>query len=66
MGKHALFDDLHTGRKPIDILLEVLGNRDLPIIYDFDSCHTVPMMTTPIGTWARFDATKMQVTYRQS
>ncbi|MCV3763953.1 LD-carboxypeptidase [Companilactobacillus farciminis] len=66
LGKHALFDDLHTGRKPIDILLEVLGNRDLPIIYDFDSCHTVPMMTTPIGAWARFDATKMQVTYRQS
>lgn len=49
LGKHALYDDRGTGRKPIDILLEVLGDTKLPIIYNFDSSHTVPIMTIPIG-----------------
>jgi len=63
LGKHALFDDLGTGRKPVDILQEVLGNEQLPIIYDYDSCHTVPMMTTPLNSFARIDATKMTATF---
>ncbi|WP_412989942.1 S66 peptidase family protein [Pediococcus siamensis] len=63
LGKHALFDDLKTGRQPLEILQEVLGNTSLPIIADYDSCHTIPMMTTPLGSWATFDATKMQVTF---
>jgi len=63
LGKHALFDDLGTGRKPIDILLEVLGDHKLPIIYDYDSTHTVPMMTTPIGAHVKIDAIKMTVQF---
>lgn len=63
LGKHALFDDLKSNRRPIDILTEVLGESDLPIIYDYDSCHTVPMMTTPIGAWARIDATNMTASF---
>lgn len=63
LGKHALFDDLKSNRRPIDILTEVLGELDLPIIYDYDSCHTVPMMTTPIGAWARIDATNMTASF---
>ncbi|MFD1466129.1 S66 peptidase family protein [Lapidilactobacillus mulanensis] len=63
LGKHALFDDRGTGRRPIDILLEVLNGADVPIIYDYDSCHTTPMMTTPIGARATFDAKKMTVEF---
>lgn len=63
LGKHALFDDLKTGRQPIDILREVLGNNTVPIIYDYDSCHTVPMITTPLGAKAKFDVSKMNVTF---
>lgn len=63
LGKHALFDDLQTKRRPIDILLEVLGDTKIPIIYDYDSCHTVPMMTTPIGSYAQFNAKTMQVKF---
>lgn len=59
LGKHALFDDLKTKRQPIDILREVLGNNSIPIIYDYDSSHTVPMITTPIGAMVEIDATKM-------
>ena len=36
LGKHELFDDLKTGRKPYEILVEVLGDKKLPFIADFD------------------------------
>lgn len=63
LGKHALFNDRGTGRQPIDILKEILNNSKLPIIYDYDSCHTMPMITTPIGAKARIDANNMTVTF---
>lgn len=65
LGKHAQFDDLNTGRKPIQILQEILGTNPVPIIYDYDSCHTVPMMTTPLGAHAIIDAEKMTVTFSE-
>jgi len=63
LGKHALFDDLGTGRQPIDILLEVLGDKKLPIIYDYDSSHTVPMITTPLQAQIKIDAQAMNVQF---
>lgn len=63
LGKHALFDDLGTQRRPIDILLEVLNNQRLSIIYDYDSCHTTPMMTTPLGAQAVIDAEKCTASF---
>lgn len=62
LGKHELFDDLKTGRKPYEILLEVLGDRKLPFIAEFDCCHTHPMMTLPIGSQIELDATNKKVT----
>jgi muramoyltetrapeptide carboxypeptidase len=62
LGKHQLFDDLRTGRKPYEILLEVLGDKKLPFIADFDCCHTHPMMTLPIGCEIELDATNKKVT----
>lgn len=66
LGKHALFDDAGTRRVPIDSLLEVLNGQPLPVIYDYDSCHTVPMMTTPIGDFAEFDAVAQTVRFTKS
>ncbi|MFT8317588.1 MAG: S66 peptidase family protein [Sporolactobacillus sp.] len=62
LGKHELFDDAGTGRKPLDILLEVLNGRPLPIIADFDCCHTHPMLTLPIGVQVEIDADRAAVT----
>ncbi|MBW9158338.1 S66 family peptidase [Clostridium tagluense] len=62
LGKHELFDDLKTGRKPYEILLEVLGGRKIPFIADFDCCHTHPMITLPIGCEIKLDATNKKVT----
>lgn len=61
LGKHELFDDMKTGRKPYEILLEVLGERKIPFIADFDCCHTHPMLTLPIGAEIKLDATNKKV-----
>lgn len=61
LGKHELFDDMKTGRKPYEILLEVLGERQHPFIADFDCCHTHPMLTLPIGVEVELDATNKKV-----
>lgn len=61
LGKHEIFDDLKTGRKPYEILLEVLGDKKLPFIADFDCCHTHPMFTLPIGCEIELDATNRKV-----
>lgn len=62
LGKHELFNDLDTGRKPYEVLLEVLGDRDLPILAEFDCCHTHPMLTLPLGSKVILDATNKSVT----
>ncbi|MEJ2766135.1 S66 peptidase family protein [Photobacterium sp. MCCC 1A19761] len=55
LGKHELFDDKGTGRTPLDVLIEVLNGQALPILYGFDSCHTHPMLVTPLGVDAEID-----------
>lgn len=45
-----------TGRRPHEILLEVLGDSNIPILADFDCCHTHPMLTLPIGCEFSLDA----------
>ncbi|MCG9552549.1 LD-carboxypeptidase [Vibrio sp. Isolate31] len=55
LGKHELFDDKGTGRTPLDVLLEVLNGKNVPILYGFDSCHTHPMLVTPLGVQGSID-----------
>lgn len=62
LGKHELFNDQKTGRKPYEVLLEVLGERQLPFIADFDCCHTHPMLTLPIGCEIELNATEKKIT----
>lgn len=62
LGKHSGFNDNGTGRKPYDILLEVLGDFNFPLLADFDSAHTHPMLTMPIGATIELDATEQKVT----
>ncbi|GAA0179587.1 hypothetical protein SH2C18_24280 [Clostridium sediminicola] len=61
LGKHELFNDMKTGRKPYEILLEVLGERKIPFVADFDCCHTHPMLTLPIGAEVELDATNRKI-----
>lgn len=66
LGKHEQYDDSGTGKKPYEILLEVLGNCRIPFIADFDCCHTHPMFTMPIGCQVKLDATNQLVTLLES
>ncbi|NWK70262.1 LD-carboxypeptidase [Bacillus paramycoides] len=61
LGKHEQFDDCGTNRKPYEILLEVLQNQEIPILADFDCCHTHPMITMPIGIQVEMDATNKTI-----
>lgn len=61
LGKHELFDDQGTRRKPYEILQEVLGDSTIPIMAGFDCCHTHPMITMPIGARVELDATNQIV-----
>ena len=61
LGKHEKFDDNGTGRKPYEILLEVLDDRQIPFLADFDCCHTHPMFTMPIGCQVELNATDKKV-----
>jgi len=61
LGKHELYKDGGTGRKPYDVLLEVIGEPKYPILADFDCSHTLPMLTMPIGCNIELDATNKTV-----
>lgn len=61
LGKHEKFDDNGTGRKPYEILLEVIGDTSIPILAEFDCCHTHPMLTMPIGCEVLLDATNKKI-----
>ncbi|MFD3449422.1 S66 peptidase family protein [Microbacteriaceae bacterium 4G12] len=61
LGKHEQFNDSGTNRKPYEILLEVLDGINIPIIADFDCCHTHPMLTIPLGIKVEMDATNKKV-----
>lgn len=62
LGKHELFKDGNTGRKPYDVLLEVLNGRQIPFLAEFDCSHTHPMYTLPIGCEIELDATNKVIT----
>jgi muramoyltetrapeptide carboxypeptidase len=59
LGKYERFDDLGTGRRPIDLLLEQLDGKNIPILAEVDMCHTHPMHPIAIGKKVRID-TKMK------
>ena len=62
LGKHELFDDQGTGRRPHEILEEIMGDVLFPVLAEFDCCHTHPMLTLPIGAHAVLDADRQTLT----
>jgi muramoyltetrapeptide carboxypeptidase LdcA involved in peptidoglycan recycling len=66
IGKQIDFNDCGTGKKHYEILQEVMGEVNFPILAEFDCSHSMPMLTVPIGCKIRLDATKKQVTLLES
>ena len=65
LGKHEQYDDLATGRKPYDVLLEQLEGRQIPIIADVDCGHTHPLHAMPLGLRVHIDATHKQIHFTE-
>lgn len=61
LGKHELYDDLGTNKKPLDLLVEQLDGRKIPILAEFDTCHTHPMHPLAIGKKVKLDTRKKKV-----
>ncbi len=62
LGKHEKFKDCGSGRKPYEVLQEVIGNFSFPVLAQFDCSHTHPMLTLPIGCQVRLNADDQTVT----
>ncbi|WP_102691920.1 S66 family peptidase [Rummeliibacillus pycnus] len=62
LGKHEQYDDMGTGRKPYELLLEQLDGREIPILAEFDTCHTHPLHSMPFGRQVELNATEKRVT----
>lgn len=62
IGKHERFNDLGTGKKHYEIFQEIAGELEIPVLAEFDCCHTHPMMTLPIGSIIELDTTNKKVT----
>lgn len=56
LGKHEQYDDLGTGKQPLDLLLEQLEGQEIPVLAGFDTCHTHPMHPLAIGKTVKLDA----------
>lgn len=39
-----------------------MGNISIPVLAEFDCCHTHPMLTVPIGSYVCLDADRRQLT----
>lgn len=66
LGKHELFNDQGSGKGPLDILLEVVGEPGFPILAEFDCAHTHPMLTLPLGIQAELDVDGQRLTLLES
>lgn len=62
LGKHELFNQQGSGKRPLDILLEVVGEPTFPILAEFDCAHTHPMLTLPLGIEAELDLDAQSLT----
>ncbi len=66
LGKHELFDDEGTGRTSLDLLLEQLDGKKIPILADIDCAHTHPMFPLAIGKNIRVNTMDKSITCIES
>ncbi|MBL0509814.1 MULTISPECIES: S66 peptidase family protein [Aeromonas] len=66
LGKHELFNAQGSGKRPLDILLEVVGEPTFPILAEYDCAHTHPMLTLPLGIKAELDLDAQSLTLCES
>ncbi|RDI45565.1 S66 family peptidase [Falsibacillus pallidus] len=63
IGKHEHFNDLDSPFTFEELLIEVIGEINIPILANVDIGHTFPSHVFPIGIKATLDATKGTITF---
>ena len=63
IGKHEHFQDQSAPFSFNDLLLEVIGDTDLPILTNVDIGHTFPSHVFPIGIQVELDATNGEIRF---
>ncbi|RIW33998.1 LD-carboxypeptidase [Bacillus salacetis] len=66
VGKHEHFDDCNAPFTFEELLLEILGGSELPILANVDIGHTFPSHVFPIGIEAEMDAGNGRITFLES
>jgi muramoyltetrapeptide carboxypeptidase LdcA involved in peptidoglycan recycling len=56
VSKPEIFESREAAFTYDDLIREMVGRRDYPIVSNFDCGHTVPMITIPMGARARLEA----------
>lgn len=65
LGKHEQYDDAGTNKQPLDILLEQLDGKRIPILANIDCAHTHPMFPLAIGKKVTVDISNKTMTYNE-
>nr|WP_205603807.1 S66 peptidase family protein [Bacillus mesophilus] len=63
VGKHEHFNDLDSPFSIDELLLEIIGDTDIPIITNVDIGHTFPSHVFPIGIEIELNATTGTITF---
>lgn len=63
VGKHEHFNDLNSPFTMEDLLVEVIGDTNIPILTNVDIGHTFPSHVFPIGIEVELDARKGTITF---
>ncbi|WP_113929072.1 S66 peptidase family protein [Bacillus sp. P14.5] len=66
VGKHEHFDDCKAPFTFEDLLIEVLGDREIPIMTNVDIGHTFPSQVFPVGIEAEMDTEAGRITFLES
>ncbi|QTN00685.1 LD-carboxypeptidase [Sediminibacillus dalangtanensis] len=66
VGKHEQFNDLSAPFTLDELLLEVIGDRDIPILTNVDVGHTFPSHVFPIGIKAELDADHGEIVFLEN
>ncbi|WP_421383074.1 S66 family peptidase [Bacillus salacetis] len=66
VGKHEHFDDCNAPFTFEELLLEVMGDRQIPIMTNVDIGHTFPSHVFPIGIEAELDADNGRITFLEN
>jgi muramoyltetrapeptide carboxypeptidase len=63
VGKHEHFNDLNSPFTFEELLLEIIGDTNIPILTNVDIGHTFPSHVFPIGIEIELDASRSTITF---